>query len=162
MGVFYLVYLVEYTLRVLAYGSEVLKHKSAIMDLVVLVVSTVDYAMKIFVSEAGDGSILSILRLLRLCRLPRLMRATTFLAGVKELRRLVQMMMTCAKTLFWSFLMCFLVMSIWGVMAVELVHPVAQELAEKGTWGDCERCGRAFESVLAANLTFFSNHTCWG
>eukprot|EP00929_Paragymnodinium_shiwhaense_P049823 TRINITY_DN25127_c0_g1_i1.p1 TRINITY_DN25127_c0_g1~~TRINITY_DN25127_c0_g1_i1.p1 ORF type:complete len:488 (+),score=84.26 TRINITY_DN25127_c0_g1_i1:157-1464(+) len=91
----------------------------------------------------------------RLCRLLRLLRVTKLFSQLKELRMLMQLVATCAKTMLWSFLMSFLVMSMWAVVAVEVVQPVAQRLVEEGEWADCERCGRAFESVMASNLTFW-------
>jgi len=46
-------------------------------------------------------------------------------------------------------------MSFWAVIAVEVIHPLAQEVAEQGVWKDCPRCSGAFSSVFTAMLTLF-------
>jgi hypothetical protein len=59
--------------------------------------------------------------------------------------------------------MCF-----WSTVAVELLDPIVQELVRENSvahWESCERCGRAFSSVMNANLTFFQSIVCgdsWG
>lgn len=54
---------------------------------------------------------------------------------------------TCAKTLVWSFLLCFLVMTVWSMLMVEMVHPLLQELRDRGSFMDCKGCDRAMSSV---------------
>eukprot|EP00929_Paragymnodinium_shiwhaense_P117459 TRINITY_DN8805_c0_g7_i1.p1 TRINITY_DN8805_c0_g7~~TRINITY_DN8805_c0_g7_i1.p1 ORF type:complete len:676 (+),score=104.38 TRINITY_DN8805_c0_g7_i1:56-2083(+) len=157
-------YVVDLSLRIFANGLSVLKKSAYVLDAFVIGVSIAEPLVELLY-QTERGSSLLMIRMVRLCRLVRLVRVMKFFAGMKELRRLTQMIATCARTMFWSFLMCFLVMSMWAVLAVELAHPVAQELAEQGIWGDCERCGRAFGSVMAANLTFFQTISAgdgWG
>eukprot|EP00929_Paragymnodinium_shiwhaense_P033584 TRINITY_DN18411_c0_g4_i1.p1 TRINITY_DN18411_c0_g4~~TRINITY_DN18411_c0_g4_i1.p1 ORF type:complete len:741 (+),score=188.75 TRINITY_DN18411_c0_g4_i1:158-2380(+) len=147
-------YCLEISLRVYVYGYTVMNNKQNVMDAFVIGMSLFEYIME-FIAHVHALPSLLLLRMLRLCRLLRLLRAVKLFSGMKELRRLLQMITTCAKTMFWSFLMTFLLMSVWSVLAVELVHPVVSRLAERNVWPGCERCQRAFESVTAANLTFF-------
>jgi len=42
------------------------------------------------------------------------------------------MMGGCFKTLFWSCLLLFLMMTIWAVIAVELINPTGQQVADEG------------------------------
>mmetsp|Transcript_119481 Transcript_119481/g.254953 ORF Transcript_119481/g.254953 Transcript_119481/m.254953 type:complete len:419 (+) Transcript_119481:2-1258(+) len=65
------------------------------------------------------------------------------------------MMGSCFKTLLWSFLLLVLVMTVWAVIAVELIHPKVMEIADSGDWADCERCRRSFSTVMHANMTLF-------
>eukprot|EP00913_Durusdinium_trenchii_P030590 g28649.t1 len=37
------------------------------------------------------------------------------------------MMATCMKALLWSFVFCFLIMSVWAMFIVEVVHPLIQD-----------------------------------
>eukprot|EP00929_Paragymnodinium_shiwhaense_P033582 TRINITY_DN18411_c0_g3_i2.p1 TRINITY_DN18411_c0_g3~~TRINITY_DN18411_c0_g3_i2.p1 ORF type:complete len:599 (+),score=132.10 TRINITY_DN18411_c0_g3_i2:132-1928(+) len=147
-------YVVDLCARLCAHGCEMMKTKPYMLDLFVICVSVFEYALELL-GTVQTGSSLLMIRMVRLCRLLRLLRVVKLFQGMKELRRLCQMIATSARTMFWSFLMSFLIMSMWSVVAVEMVYPVAQRLLEQGTWTECERCGRAFESVMAANLTFF-------
>eukprot|EP00929_Paragymnodinium_shiwhaense_P117454 TRINITY_DN8805_c0_g2_i1.p1 TRINITY_DN8805_c0_g2~~TRINITY_DN8805_c0_g2_i1.p1 ORF type:complete len:680 (+),score=127.03 TRINITY_DN8805_c0_g2_i1:121-2160(+) len=153
MVVCFVFYCLELALRLFAHGARLFAIKSNILDVFVVGVSVFEYSLQIL-SDLNGVSSLMILRMIRLCRLLRLLRVVKLFAGMKELRRLLQMISTCAKTMFWSFLMAFLIMTMWSVLAVELIHPVAAGLAKEKMWDDCERCGRAFGSVMAANLTF--------
>lgn len=66
------------------------------------------------------------------------------------------MMSTCLKALCWSFVFCFVIMTIWAMLLVEMVHPLIQELHRtEGMFDDCEHCLRAASSVMNANLWLF-------
>jgi len=68
----------------------------------------------------------------------------------------VTMMATCLKALAWSFLFCFVIMTVWAMLMVEIVHPVIQEIQqEKGVFDGCEQCVRSCQSVMDANLLLF-------
>jgi len=49
-------------------------------------------------------------------------------------------------------LLCML--TLWSVIAVEVLHPINVRLADKGLYSDCTRCPRAFSTVMNSNLTF--------
>merc|ERR1719428_2815072 len=49
--------------------------------------------------------------------------------------------------------MLLVMITLWSVILVELVHPVNKTVAETGIYEGCERCARAYESVMASNLT---------
>ena len=40
------------------------------------------------------------------------------------------MMATCMRTLLWSFLLCFVVMTVWAMLMVEIVHPTVENMQE--------------------------------
>jgi len=94
---------------------------------------------------------LSILRVLRLARLVRVMR---ILMAVKELQMLLHSFLSTLRTVFWASFMLLVLLSLWSIIAVEMVHPVNLRVAASGEYADCERCERAFSSVMQANLTF--------
>eukprot|EP00438_Fugacium_kawagutii_P001483 Skav202529 [mRNA] locus=scaffold2011:96440:96865:- [translate_table: standard] len=100
---------------------------------------------------------LNVVRALRLGRILRLTRFLRKLRTLRELSKLATMMATCAKTLLWSFLLCFMVMTVWSMLMVEAVNPLLQELQdEKGTFDECGmRCQRSMTSVMEANLLLF-------
>jgi Ca2+-binding EF-hand superfamily protein len=58
------------------------------------------------------------------------------------------------KAIFWGSLLIFLVLTLWSILAVELLHPLCMELADEGVFHNCERCPRAFSSIEQSVLTF--------
>eukprot|EP00929_Paragymnodinium_shiwhaense_P051440 TRINITY_DN25884_c1_g1_i2.p1 TRINITY_DN25884_c1_g1~~TRINITY_DN25884_c1_g1_i2.p1 ORF type:complete len:628 (-),score=100.02 TRINITY_DN25884_c1_g1_i2:463-2346(-) len=146
-------YAFDLCLRFYAEGCATLKCRSTWLDILVVVASLSESIVGLVQPDSEGGSSL-VVRMLRLFRLLRLLRIAKLLAGMKELRLLLQMIGTCAKTMLWCFLMALLVTAMWAVVAVEVLHPVAQRLKDDA-FNDCERCSRSFESVWAASLTFF-------
>lgn len=55
---------------------------------------------------------------------------------------------------FWSALLLFFMLTFCSIIAVQVVHPLNKQVADTGEYDDCPRCKEAFESVMAANLTF--------
>eukprot|EP00435_Cladocopium_sp_Y103_P000658 s3421_g1.t1 len=109
-------------------------------------------------SNFADGiHLLAAIRLLRLWRVFRLLRIFGKMRSLRELQKLVLMASTCFKTLLWSFVFCFVVMTIWAMLLVEIVNPLIQELLEKDPeiFNECEHCTRATSSVMKANLLLF-------
>jgi len=94
---------------------------------------------------------LSILRVLRLARLVRVIRILT---AVKELQMLLHSFFSTVRTLFWASFMLLVLLSLWSIIAVEMLHPVNTRVFAAGLYEDCERCERAFRSVMESNLTF--------
>jgi len=109
-----------------------------------------------FSMQTSDFPGFRIIRVLRTCHLFRPYRTVQRMKSFAELAKLVHMMGSCFRALFWSVLMMGFAMSIWGAIAVELIHPFVIELADShGQWADCERCRRSFASVTQANITLF-------
>jgi Ca2+-binding EF-hand superfamily protein len=124
------------------------------IDIGVVFVSVVGETVATLYEQFGRG-MFGIFRVARILRLVRFVRAAKIIGRVKELRKLVQMAVSCFRTLFWSFCLTFVVMTVWAHMAVVLIQPLVDDLAKKGQWDDCEECLRSFTSVMRANLTLF-------
>ena len=90
-------------------------------------------------------------RFLRFLRTLRLLRMFRVFVAIRELYLLVSGMMSALRTLFFSSIMLFGLLTIWSIVLVENVHPVNVLLEYEA----CERCPRAFRSVMTANLTLF-------
>merc|ERR1719262_466435 len=58
--------------------------------------------------------------------------------------------------IFWGAVLLFMVLTIWAVVAVQLIHPLNKEIYDGSTdrLDTCMRCPRAFESTFQACLTF--------
>jgi len=74
--------------------------------------------------------------------------------ALRELAFIMQGLTSAMRALFWSSILLFFVLSFWAIVAVELLHPLIQQLEQEGAFGDCPRCARAYKSVMEANLTW--------
>jgi len=150
-----LLYSVELVLALLVRGRAGFKDPVVQLDIVVVICGYVELVVKVFTS--GNFSVrLNVMRVLRMVRIIRLMRLLKKIRWLRELFKLVTMMSTCFKTLMWSFLFCFLVMTGWAMLIVEYVHPLVTQMhAERGLFEECEWCQRATGSVMDANLLLF-------
>eukprot|EP00445_Apocalathium_hangoei_P064608 CAMPEP_0204119168 /NCGR_PEP_ID=MMETSP0361-20130328/6955_1 /ASSEMBLY_ACC=CAM_ASM_000343 /TAXON_ID=268821 /ORGANISM="Scrippsiella Hangoei, Strain SHTV-5" /LENGTH=690 /DNA_ID=CAMNT_0051070275 /DNA_START=95 /DNA_END=2167 /DNA_ORIENTATION=+ len=146
------IFCTELALRIFADGRKFHRKRWNVLDAVIVAIGVSDLILSLTGIETGS---LSIFRVLRLCRLLRLLRVLRLFTVLKELQRLIQMMGGCFKTLFWSSMLLFLIMTIWAVIAVELINPTVQQIADEGGWQDCERCPRSFASVFMADVTLF-------
>lgn len=142
------VYVVEFCARVFIERSQVMNDTWNGFDLAIIVCSLLEMC-GIFL---GHLALLRVLRLFRLVRLARQMHV--FSGFFRELSKLMQMMMSCCRTLFWSFVMCFVAMTFWAALAVEMLDELLQDM-EVEQWNACERCRRSFSTVMGANLTLF-------
>ncbi|CAE8679440.1 unnamed protein product, partial [Polarella glacialis] len=146
------VYTVELLLNVFVSGSALFKNRWSVMDFCIIFSGWLEVILMAYEISAKEFTLLRLLRLLRILRLMKLCRHHRWLT---ELKKLVMMMASCLRTLFWSFMFCFIVMSAWSMAAVELVNPVVQQMAADGAFGDCRSCGSALTSVMRANLMMF-------
>eukprot|EP00445_Apocalathium_hangoei_P066806 CAMPEP_0204112292 /NCGR_PEP_ID=MMETSP0361-20130328/2960_1 /ASSEMBLY_ACC=CAM_ASM_000343 /TAXON_ID=268821 /ORGANISM="Scrippsiella Hangoei, Strain SHTV-5" /LENGTH=701 /DNA_ID=CAMNT_0051062461 /DNA_START=90 /DNA_END=2195 /DNA_ORIENTATION=+ len=151
-GVCLAIFGAELALRIVADGTKFHRKMWNLLDALIVAIGVSDLILSLAGIEMGS---LGIVRVLRLCRLLRLLRVLRMFTVLKELRRLIQMMGGCFKTLFWSCLLLFLIMTIWAVIAVELINPTVQQIADEGGWQGCERCRRSFASVFMADITLF-------
>lgn len=152
-------YTVEMMVNVFAQGQMVLKDVMFLMDIGVVTCGYVEVTLDFVTPSNSSGGIhlLAAIRLLRLWRVVRILRIFGRQRSLLELQKLVLMASTCFKTLVWSFVFCFVVMTIWAMLLVEIVNPLIQELLEKdpAIFNDCEHCTRATSSVMRANLLLF-------
>ncbi|CAE8627315.1 unnamed protein product [Polarella glacialis] len=146
------VYTVELLLNVFVSGLALFKNRWSVMDFCIIFSGWLEVILMAYEISAKEFTLLRLLRLLRILRLMKLCRHHRWLT---ELKKLVMMMASCLRTLFWSFMFCFIVMSAWSMAAVELVNPVVQQMAADGAFGDCRSCGSALTSVMRANLMMF-------
>jgi len=151
----FVIFCCELALRVFVERRRTLRSPWNVLDSVIVFTGSLDYLLVWVGADLGQLKLMSTIRLVRLCRLLRLLRVVWRFSMFRELRKVVQMMGSCFKTLFWSFILMGIVMTAWAVIAVELINPRLRELAEDGVWDNCDRCQRAFSSVAHANLTFF-------
>ena len=76
-----------------------------------------------------DGEELPSLVLLRIFRLLRLGRGRAVLQLFPELNLLVLGLKGAMRAIFWGLIFLFTVVLIWGILAVQLIHPLNEEIA---------------------------------
>lgn len=103
-----------------------------------------------------DSSSMTMVRVFRAIRILRLMRALKAMKTFRELRKLVEMMLTCVRTLIWSCALSLMVMTMWGVLFVEFVGPLMKEMEEESAvWDGDAEWTMSYASVMRSNLSLF-------
>eukprot|EP00929_Paragymnodinium_shiwhaense_P026276 TRINITY_DN15660_c0_g2_i4.p1 TRINITY_DN15660_c0_g2~~TRINITY_DN15660_c0_g2_i4.p1 ORF type:complete len:665 (-),score=95.19 TRINITY_DN15660_c0_g2_i4:237-2231(-) len=97
---------------------------------------------------------LTVLKVVRFLRLGRALRTVTQL---RELYLMCQGLVSSIRAILFGTSMVLIAVTMFSILAVYLVRPVARRLGEEGAWHDCLRCEHAFDTVLASNLTFMSS-----
>eukprot|EP00931_Biecheleriopsis_adriatica_P085996 TRINITY_DN60738_c0_g1_i1.p1 TRINITY_DN60738_c0_g1~~TRINITY_DN60738_c0_g1_i1.p1 ORF type:complete len:631 (+),score=120.63 TRINITY_DN60738_c0_g1_i1:38-1930(+) len=97
----------------------------------------------------------SAIRALRICRSFRLVKAVRLWPAFRELYVMMHGLIGAFKAMLWSTVLLFLVLTLFGIVAVEVINPLTKQLAAEGAFQECFRCERAFGSVWASMLTFF-------
>lgn len=94
------------------------------------------------------------LKFLRILCLARLSRSARALHYFPQLALMVQGLFATLRIVASGLLLLVGFLAIVGVLAVQLLHPINQRVAEKGLYDGCDRCPRAFESTFNAAMTF--------
>mmetsp|Transcript_40371 Transcript_40371/g.93641 ORF Transcript_40371/g.93641 Transcript_40371/m.93641 type:complete len:596 (+) Transcript_40371:95-1882(+) len=96
----------------------------------------------------------TVLRTLRVLRALRVLRTIRTLELFRELYIMLYGFFSALKAIAWAAVLILLILLIFGIVAVEMIHPLNEELTESGVYVECERCPRAFQTVWASMLTF--------
>lgn len=142
------IYIVELFWRFFAYRGGFFSSSWNILDLVVVVS---DLVAEVLRSLIGDFPSIVVLRMCRLFRLFRFMR---LLRMFRELDIMLVGFLSAMRAMFWASVMLSVMLTFWSIVAVELLHPIVSLLAQRGEFEGCDRCTRAYSSVMQSNLTF--------
>lgn len=112
----------------------------------------VDASFSLLAVAFGSLFPVSILRIFRLCKVARVSKV---LRVFPELRLMMAGMIGAMSAILWGAMLLSLGILVWAIVAVQFIHPLNHDLAEQGVYSDeCERCGKAFQDVMSATLTF--------
>jgi len=152
-----ILYTLELVLAALTRGLRmIVQDWTILLDIVIILCGYSELALTAIAGDNTAVAQLGVLRALRLVRIVRLMRLLRRTRALRELQKLVHMMATCMKALGWSFFFCFLIMTVWAMLMVEVIHPLITEMVRDGeTFEDCDQCTHAARSVMDANLLLF-------
>ena len=125
-------YSLEFLLRFVGKGLRgMVSDWLAVLDIVVVMCGYAEILLKAM-APADLVARLSVMRALRLARIVRLLQFFRRIRALRELQKLVTMMATCLRTLAWSFLLCFVIMTMWAMLLVEIVYPIVQDMMTEG------------------------------
>jgi hypothetical protein len=103
------------------------------------------------------GDIIPNMSMLRMFRIVRLVRAVRILTEFKELYLMIHGFASAMMSMFWGFIMMALLLTVWSILAVEIIHPSNLEIDHS----DRPWCEDVFSSVMMSNLMFFSDRGGW-
>lgn len=144
------VFIIELVLRFYVARLHFWRNVFNVVDFLVVVLDILIEVLTF--SEALDNA--PALGFLRVLRLGRLTRAYRIMVMVPMLSGMCRDLIGAMEAVFWGCMMLGCVLTVWSIIAVQIIHPLATDLDEKGRFGDCSRCGRAFATVMSSNLTF--------
>lgn len=142
------VYCVELGSRIYVWRERFHKDAWNIVDVCVIGMDVAMQLLSAFFSSFPSVSILRIFRLVRLAKAYKVLKVSP------ELAVMMRGLMGALGALFWGMSLIFIVLTIWGILAVQIIHPLNQDVAKRGLYEGCDRCPRAFESVFQSVLTF--------
>lgn len=99
----------------------------------------------------GDVFPVSVLRVFRLGKLARVSKVFRIFP---ELRLMMAGLMGSVRAIFWGAVLLAFALIVWSIVAVQFIHPLNKTLTNNGAHDGCDRCPRAFASVLESVLTF--------
>jgi len=144
------IYTMELIMKLFVYRLQFFAEMWNVLDFFIVGVDLVFLGLG-FIVELPS---LSVLRVFRLVRLARAFKAA------KSLRELHSLLRACAcalKAIFWGMVMMGLTLTVWGILSVQLIHPVNIRVhkTKPYLYADCDRCPRAFSTVFDSVLTIW-------
>ena len=119
-------YTLELILLLVVSGAQILTDWMMLMDALIVACGWAEIILLQVIPQDVLGFRIKVLRVLRLVRIFRPIRLLKRIRGLRELYKLASMMATCFRTLLWCFLLCFVVMTGWAMLMVEIVYPAVQ------------------------------------
>jgi len=145
---FLVIYCAELSGRLFVSRCLFFKDKWSIMDFVIVAIGLLELISGGFTLPFPPSA-------LRFLRVLRLLRAYRLLVTIRELYLMVHGFISAMKAIIWASLLMLALITGWSVLAVFFLDGINQEIAKDGYYRDrgCQRCHKAFQSVMDANLT---------
>jgi len=148
LRVILMIFMFEVAIRIILEKRDYFRTPANIIDITVVILDIISEFLSFML---GDLPNLSSLRLVRLLRLVKVVRTFTML---RELAFMVHSLGGALRAIVWAAFLLFFMLTFCSILAVHVVHPLNQKVANTGIYQGCERCPRAFETVMDSNLTF--------
>lgn len=140
-----MIFILELSVRLLAFQCDFWKDEWNIFDFLIVFTDMIFTTVGFIAGNAFPVSMLRIFRLAKLARVSKVLRV------FPELRLLLAGLTGSLSSIFWGTLLLFFCLLVWSIVAVLFIHPINKDI----DYGDCERCPRAYSSVMQAALTFW-------
>eukprot|EP00929_Paragymnodinium_shiwhaense_P008229 TRINITY_DN11216_c0_g5_i1.p1 TRINITY_DN11216_c0_g5~~TRINITY_DN11216_c0_g5_i1.p1 ORF type:complete len:735 (-),score=136.73 TRINITY_DN11216_c0_g5_i1:137-2341(-) len=92
---------------------------------------------------------------LKVLRFVRMMRILRSLSSLRELYLMMMGIAASIRAIVFGAALLFFATTVFSILAVYFVAPVAHTLDDAGEFGDCDDCRRSFDRVASGNLVFF-------
>eukprot|EP00928_Gymnodinium_smaydae_P099404 TRINITY_DN9470_c0_g1_i1.p1 TRINITY_DN9470_c0_g1~~TRINITY_DN9470_c0_g1_i1.p1 ORF type:complete len:635 (-),score=110.76 TRINITY_DN9470_c0_g1_i1:237-2141(-) len=145
---FVAIYSFELSARLYVFRFGFFCEAANVFDFFIVAVDVFFVAFEPLIGPFPSSSVLRIFRIGRVLRVVRVMK------NFRELYAMLHGFVSAIKGIVWATVLIFIVLLFYGILAVELLHPINKQVAASGRYEDCDRCGRAFESVFQSVLTF--------
>lgn len=149
------VYTIESAIVIYAWHWGVLGEPSRVFEILIVITGYLDILVTNLLAREAPS-----FQIMRLVRLTRLLRGMRLLAIFPELKFITVGFLNAMRVMMWGCIMLMLIILAASIVAVELVHPVNEEIEH-----DSEYCKDAFGSVWNATIWFFQVTTAgdsWG
>jgi len=140
-----IIFVVELGFRLFAFGLAFFTDGWNVFDFFVVVADLLCSVIGLILGSVFPASTLRIFRLCKLARVSKVFRV------FPELRIMMAGLMGSFRAIFWGTVLLAFVLLVWSIVAVQFIHPINKTLEPNS---ECERCPRAYESVLQSTLTF--------
>eukprot|EP00929_Paragymnodinium_shiwhaense_P074465 TRINITY_DN3811_c0_g1_i2.p1 TRINITY_DN3811_c0_g1~~TRINITY_DN3811_c0_g1_i2.p1 ORF type:complete len:739 (+),score=151.03 TRINITY_DN3811_c0_g1_i2:41-2257(+) len=158
---FCLFYTGEFFLKLVAFGKRFFMcrdWKWNWFDLTLVITSNYDFIMSTFI--AADSMNMAFMRLLRLTKMMKMFRLVRVMKAFRELRLITRSLVQSASSMFWSLVLLFFVMFIFGNLFLQgtvtfLKDADASMVADR----DQEEIHRWFGGLYSCMITLFLSST---
>lgn len=123
-----------------------------VFDLFIVLMDLIPALVELFADTADIGPV-SLFRALRAVRIVRVIRN---FAMFRDLYLMMKGMGGALRAIVFATILIFGVLTIFSIVAVEVIDPLNRQLALSGVYAECDRCPRAFATVMGSNLTFLT------
>lgn len=142
------IYMVELGARIYVWHLDFFSSSEHIFDFTIVFL---DFFCVLLAAVVGDLPNASLLRVVRLAKLARTVK---IFYGCHELYVIIMGFAGALRALLFGCILLFTLILLWGVVAVEILHPLVTEIAEGGGYDHCDRCPSAFATVFQSMVTF--------
>jgi len=142
-------YTMDLLLRIYVYRRQFPKSGMNVFDSLVVV-------LDIFFALPGTTGNLPSMSILRGLRMLRIVRVIRNLVAFRELYLMMQGLVSAVRAIIFGTTLIVAILILFSVLAVELINEENHKLYQEGVYGDCVRCGNAFDTMSRAMMTFIS------
>jgi voltage-gated sodium channel len=143
------IFCIELVLRIFVLGRDFFRDGWCIFDFAVVAIDVVMSVLGLLFGSLFPVSALRVLRLSKLARVSKVFRV------FPELREMMAGLVGSLRAIWWGSVLLVFALLIWGILAVQFLHPANKRIADRGFYEGCDRCPDAFSSVFEATLTFW-------